>query len=118
MRDRRLIRVNEEIQNELNVILRAGIQDPRFQAMTSCVRVETTTDLSFAKAFISVMGDDEQKQKTMEALESAKGHIRSTIASAINLRQTPEFTFILDDSLDHSFRINEALDSLTKEGDE
>lgn len=114
MKNNRMIRVNDEIQKELNEILRSGLKDPRMEAaaMASAVRVETSPDLKFCKAFISILGDDEAKKKAMDAIESAKGHIRSTIASAINLRQTPEFTFILDDSLDHSFKINQILDDV------
>ncbi|MCL2854160.1 MAG: 30S ribosome-binding factor RbfA [Defluviitaleaceae bacterium] len=110
----RMIRINDEIMKELSEILRGGIKDPRMTAMASVVRVETTQDLKFAKAFISVMGTDEEKQKTMAALENAKGHIRSQVAKAIDLRQTPEFTFILDDSLDHGMRIDQILDDVNK----
>ena len=112
MDNRRMIRINDEIQRELSEILRSGIKDPRLTAMASVVRVETTTDLKFCKAYISILGDEEQKEKGMEAINSAKGRIRSSLASSINLRQTPEFTFILDDSLDHSFKIQQLLDEV------
>jgi len=107
----RMIRINDEIQREISVILRAGISDPRFAAgiMASCVRAEVSRDLKYCKAYISILGTDEQKAAAMEAIKSAHGHIRSSIARGINLRNTPEFKFILDDSLDHSFRINEIL---------
>ncbi|MDR2167399.1 MAG: 30S ribosome-binding factor RbfA [Clostridiales bacterium] len=114
MDKRRMIRINDEIMNELNKIFRDGIKDPRMTAMASVLRVETTPDLKFCKVFVSIMGDDEAKQKGMEAIESAKGHIRSNIAHSINLRQTPEFTFILDDSLDHGFKIGEILDNVNQ----
>ncbi|MCL2620537.1 MAG: 30S ribosome-binding factor RbfA [Defluviitaleaceae bacterium] len=111
----RMVRINDEIMKELSEILRSGIKDPRMTAMASVVRVETTQDLKFAKAYISIMGDDEAKEKTMAAIENAKGHIRSTVAKAIDLRQTPEFTFVLDESLDHGDRINQILDDVNKE---
>ena len=115
MDKRRMIRVNDEIANELNKILREGIKDPRLDGvMASVLRAETTADLKFCKVFVSIMGDDEGKAKGMAAIESAKGHIRSQIASAINLRQTPEFTFILDDSLEHGFKIGAILDEVNK----
>jgi len=112
MSKNRMIRINDEIQRELSTILRAGLKDPRVSAaaMASCVRVETSNDLKYCKAYISVLGMDGEKQACMEAIENAKGHIRSQIARAINLRNTPEFKFILDDSLDYSFRINQILD--------
>lgn len=105
----RLVRINDEIQKELSELLRSGIKDPRMVSMASCTRVETSADLKHCKAYISILGDQEAKTSCMEAIESAKGHIRREIASRINLRQTPEFKFILDDSLDHSFRIGEIL---------
>ena len=111
----RMIRINDEIMKELSEILRDGIKDPRMTAMASVVRVENTQDLKFAKAYISVMGTDEDKEKTMAAIENAKGHIRTTIARAIDLRQTPEFTFVLDESLDHGARIDQILGDISKE---
>ena len=115
MDKRRMIRVNDEIANELNKILREDVKDPRLTTMASVLRAETTADLKFCKAFVSIMGDDEAKEKGMAAIESAKGRIRSMIASRINLRQTPEFAFILDDSLEHSFKIGAILDEVNKE---
>jgi len=114
MDKRRMIRVNDEIANELNKILREGIKDPRLTGMASVLRVDTTADLKFCKVFVSIMGDEETKQKGMAAIESSKGHIRSAIASSINLRQTPEFTFILDESLEHGFKIGAILDEVNK----
>ena len=114
MAKNRMIRINDEIRNELSALLRSEINDPRLTAMASCVRVETTTDLKHCKAYISIMGSEEEKQKGMDAIESAKGHIRSQIARAINLRSTPEFKFILDDSLDYSFKISKLLDEADK----
>jgi ribosome-binding factor A len=112
MMKRRMIRVNDEIKKELSRIFRAGLKDPRFGGMVSVVRVETSSDLKFCKVFVSILGTDEEKTGSMEAINSARGHLRSQVASAINMRQTPEFTFILDESLDHSDRINQLLDEV------
>lgn len=112
MNKRRMIRVNDEIKKELSQIFRVGLKDPRFGGMVSVVRVETSADLKFSKVYVSILGTDEQKQGSMEAINSARGHLRSQVASAINMRQTPEFTFILDESLDHSDRINQLLDDI------
>ena len=110
----RIIRINDEIKKELSEILRDGLKDPRLTGLASVVRVETTADLKYCKAYISVLGDEAAKLSCMEAINSAKGHIRSTVAAALNLRQTPEFKFILDDSLDYSFKINKILDDVNK----
>ena len=112
MMKRRMIRINDEIKKELSKIFREGLKDPRFGGMVSVARVDASTDLKFCKAYVSIMGTDEQKQSSMEAINSARGHLRSQVASAINMRQTPEFTFILDDSLDHSDKINKLLDEV------
>ena len=108
----RLIRINDEIQKELSEILRAGLKDPELTTLMSCTRVETSADLKHCKAYISVFGTDEEKEASMNAIRRASGYIRSTIASSINLRQTPEFKFILDDSLDYSAKISEILDNV------
>jgi len=111
----RMIRINDEIKKELSKILHDGLKDPRMAAgMVSCVRAEATADLKYCKAYISVMGDDESKNDCMAVINGAKGHIRSTVANALNLRQTPEFKFILDDSLDYSFKIGKLLDDINK----
>jgi len=111
----RIIRINDEIKKELSEILRTNLKDPRLTSMASVVRVETSNDLKHCKAYISVLGDDEAKQSCMKAIENARGYIRSVLANAINLRQTPEFKFILDDSLDYSFKINKLLDNAMSE---
>ena len=110
----RIIRINDEIKKELSEILRNGLKDPRMVSMASVVRVDTTADLKHCKAYISVMGDEAAQTSCMEAINSAKGHIKSQVASALQLRQTPDFKFILDDSLDYSFKINKMLDDVTK----
>ena len=110
----RMIRINDEIKKELSKILRDGLKDPRLTSMASVVRVDTTADLKYCKAYISVLGDEDTKQSCMQAIESAKGHIRSMMAAALNLRQTPEFKFIADDSLDYSLKINKMLDDINQ----
>jgi ribosome-binding factor A len=114
----RMIRINDEIKKELAEILRSHLKDPRITTMASVVRVETTNDLKYCKAYISVMGDEEAKEKCMAAIANAKGFIRSEIASRINLRQTPEFKFILDDSLDYSMKINQILKDVSDRGND
>ena len=110
----RMIRINDEIKKELSEVLRSGLKDPRMAGMASVVRVDTTADLKYCKAYISVLVDDAAKQSCMEAINNAKGHIKSQIAAALQLRQTPDFKFILDDSLDYSIKINKLLDDVTK----
>ncbi len=102
----RMIRINDEIQKELSEIIRSDLKDPRVGVITSVLKVDTTTDLKYCKVFVSVLGDDEKKQEVISVLNKAMGFIRSLIANRINLRCTPEFKFILDDSLEYSFKID------------
>jgi len=73
--------------------------------MVTVTKAETTSDLSHAKIFVSIMGDDEQKKEVLEGLKNASGFIRRGIAEKINLRATPELKFVIDDSLDYSLKM-------------
>ena len=92
-------RINGEVQRELSRIISREIKDPRISPMTSVVDVVVTPDLKFCKAYISVMGEEEEQQNTLAGLKSAEGYIRRELAHRVNLRNTPEITFILDDSI-------------------
>ena len=104
-------RISEEVKRELSVIIRE-LKDPRLPLMTSVVAVRVTKDLKFAKAHISIMGDAETKQKAIEALKGASGYIRREIGQRLNLRNTPEFTFISDDSIEYGSHIEQILKKL------
>ncbi len=82
--------------------------------ITSVIKTETTTDLKYCKVYVSILGDDEKKQEVMSVLKGASGFMRSLIARRINLRITPELHFILDDSLDYSFKIDKILKDISK----
>ena len=92
-------RINSEVQRELSVIIREDIKDPRIHFMTSVTDVQVAPDLKTCKAYISVMGSEEEQQDTLAGLRSAVGFIRRELAHRVNLRNTPELTFILDDSI-------------------
>ena len=104
-------RISEEVKRELSAIIRE-LKDPRLPIMVTVVAVNVTKDLKFAKAHISVMGSDEVKAGAIAALESASGYIRREIGHRLNLRNTPEFTFVHDDSIEYGARINEILKEL------
>ncbi len=102
----RMIRINDELQREIAQILRSDMKDPRIGVVTSVLKADTTNDLKYCKVYVSVLGDEEKQQEVMKVIKGATGYIRSLIASRINLRITPELIFILDDSLDYSFKID------------
>jgi ribosome-binding factor A len=110
----RMIRINDEIMKEISNILRSDLKDPRIGIVTSVSKVDTTNDLKYCKVYISILGDDEKRKETMDVIKKASGFIRSLVARRINLRVTPEFTFILDDSLDYSFKIDKILKDIHK----
>lgn len=91
-------RINSEVQKELSMIIRE-VKDPRIHFLTSVTDVQVAPDLKTCKAYISVMGGEEEQQNTLAGLKSAEGYIRRELAHRVNLRNTPELTFILDDSI-------------------
>lgn len=98
---------------ELSNIIRGQIKDPRINPMTSVVSVEVAPDLKTAKAYVSVLGDEESQKKTIEGLRSAEGYIRRELARSINLRNTPEIRFVLDQSIAYGVEMSRKIDALT-----
>lgn len=105
-------RVNGEVLRELAMIIRGEIKDPRIHPMTSVVAVEVAPDLKTCKAYISVLGDEEAQQNTIKGLKSAEGYIRRQLAKNINLRNTPEIHFILDQSIEYGVNMSHLIDEL------
>lgn len=110
----RMIRINDEIQRELSQIIRTEVKDPRIGSLTSVIRVETTSDLKYCKVFISVLGNDEEKDGVMKGLKNAGGFIRHLLAERVNLRNTPELLFKLDNSVEYSVRMNALINEISK----
>ena len=108
-------RVNAEVQRELSNILRAGIKDPRVAPMTSVVAVEVAPDLKTCKAYISVLGDEKAQMDTIKGLQSAEGYIRRELARTINMRNTPEIRFIVDQSIEYGVNISKKIDEVTRD---
>jgi len=110
--------MNGEVQRELSKIISRDIKDPRIHPMTSVVSVDVTPDLKFAKVFVSVLGNDEDKEKTKKGLTSAASHIRSLLAKSLNLRNTPELTFFIDDSIEYGVNMSKKIDELIEKESE
>ena len=107
-------RVNTEVMHELSNILRGGIKDPRVAEFTSVVAVEVAPDLKTCKAYISVLGDEKAQADTIKGLQSAEGYIRRELAHSLNLRNTPEIRFILDQSIESGVAMSKKIDDITK----
>ena len=108
-------RVNAEVLRELSNILRSGIKDPRVAPMTSVVAVEVAPDLKTCKAYISVLGDEKMQQDTIRGLQSAEGYIRRELARTINMGNTPEIRFIVDQSIEYGVNISKKIDEVTRD---
>ncbi|MCI9536780.1 MAG: 30S ribosome-binding factor RbfA [Eubacterium sp.] len=106
------IRINSEVQREMSQIIREEIKDPRVHPMTSVMAVEVTPDLKFAKIFVSVLGSEEEKEKTMEGLKKSASFARGQLARRMNLRNTPELTFILDNSIEYGVTMSKRIDEV------
>lgn len=109
----RIDKINEEVRRELANIIRE-LKDTRIPMMTSVVTVNVTNDLRYAKAYISVMGDEEVQKKAIEGLKSAAGYIRREMGKRIDIRYTPEFIFELDHSIEHGAHIEQLLRDVNK----
>lgn len=106
------IRVNSEVQREMSQIIREDLKDPRIDPMTSVMSVEVTPDLKYAKIYVSVLGDDEAKEKTMEGLKKSAAYARHQLARRMNLRNTPELTFVLDTSIEYGVMMSKRIQEL------
>ena len=105
-------RINGEVLKELSNIIRSEIKDPRINPMTSVVAVEVAPDLKTCKAYISVLGDEKAQQDTIAGLKSTEGYIRRELAHTVNLRNTPEIRFILDQSIEYGVRMSRLIDEV------
>lgn len=107
-------RINGEVLKELSTIIRNEIKDPRIHPMTSVMAVEVAPDLKTCKAYISVLGGAEAKENTIKGLKSAEGYIRRKLAGSLNLRNTPEIRFILDESIEYGVNMSKIIDDVMK----
>lgn len=105
-------RISAEIQKELSTIIRGEIKDPRISPMTSVVAVDAAKDLKTCKVWISVLGDEKARTETLAGLKSAEGFIKNRLAKTINLRNTPELRFIMDESIEYGVNMSKRIDEI------
>ena len=112
----RMARINEEVRRELSEILRNEVKDPRIDApLLSVLKADTTRDLKYCKVYISILGDPKMREETAQALKQASGFVRRELAARLNLRNTPELKFIMDDSIEYSIHIAKMLKDYSTE---
>ena len=122
---RRSEQVSSLLRREISQIIQTGVKDPRVAGIVSVIRVETTADISFARVYISVYGDESDKRNTLKALKSATGFIRGELLHRLGelaeagellhrlaLRMIPTLRFILDETIEEGNEILALIDSL------
>lgn len=115
MNDKRVSRISEEVKKVVSELIYNGLKDPRVNSLTTVTKVEVTRDLRYAKIYVSVFGDKEEKENTIKGLESAKGFIRKEISGKIDLRYTPEPIFVLDESIEHGIYMSKLIEDVNKD---
>ena len=111
-------RINGEVQRVLAEIIRGDIKDPRISPLTSVVAVDVSPDLKHCKAYISVYGDDQAATNTLQGLKSAEGYIKRSLAKTINLRNTPELHFVIDQSIAYGVNMSKKIDEVVSKIEE
>ena len=114
----RLVRIYEQYRKELSQIISYELKNPNATGMISVTKVKVTNDLKYAKVYVSILNSKNIKD-TLKALKKSSGYIRSELAKRVNLRNTPEIIFELDDSLEYGARIDSILKEIMpkKEGE-
>jgi ribosome-binding factor A len=107
----RMRRVDEAIRQVIGGAVSAELKDPRVGFVT-VTDVRTSADLSHARVYVSVLGDEEQRQATMAGLQSAHGYLQSRIASELHMKRTPTLTFAYDDTTDRAMRVDALLEEI------
>jgi ribosome-binding factor A len=102
-------RVNETIREVLGDAIATGLKDPRIGFVT-VTGVDTSPDLRTARVYVSVLGDEQERDRSLEGLRSSHGVLQGKIAGAMRLKRTPTLTFEYDDSVERGDRITRLLD--------
>ena len=116
MATNRINRINEDIQRELASLIRT-VKDPRVHGLVSITAVDTTSDLRYAKVYVSVLDHSDVKE-VVKGLKSAAGYLRRELGRVLTLRYTPELQFIEDDSIERGVRMVSMIDRVLEEDEE
>lgn len=103
-------RINSEVMKILAELIRSEVKDPRIPAFTSVTDVEVAPDLKTCKVYVSMFGNNEEKQAGLKGLASAEGYMKSMLAKKLNLRNTPELRFILDTSIEYGNHMSKLIE--------
>ena len=114
MSTQRLNRISEQMKKEISTIIMNDIKDPRVNEICSVVYVKVTPDLKYAKVYVSIFGNDKEKEDSIEGLKSASGFIRKKLGEHMKLRSLPEIHFEIDESIEQGAKINRILNQIKK----
>ena len=113
----RMDRVNEELKKEISLVIDQKLKNPNITGIISVTKVKTSTDLKYARVYISLI-NSKSKKSTLEGIKNASGFIRTEIAKRVNLRYTPELTFEIDESMEYSSKIENILKEIMPKKEE
>ena len=111
----RIERVNNLIRREISELIQRDLRDPRIDDFVTVTEVSTSTDLKFAKVFVSCISGKDEGRKTLTVLNSASGFLRTELARKIRLRRIPELSFYWDDSIEHGDHILRLIDEVSSD---
>ncbi len=109
----RIERVNNLIRHEISELLQRQVKDPRLGNFVAVTEVSTSPDLRYAKVFVSCMGSEEEKRKTLNGLIAASGFFRNKLAKRLRLRRVPELSFQWDDSIERGAHLLQLIDNVS-----
>lgn len=115
MSGNRVDRLNSLLKEVIAEVIRKEVKHPEVHPLMTITRVDITRDLHYAKVYVSVLGSPEEKQKTLQALQSAAGYIAVLSSKEVVMRYFPELTFKLDEGVDKHMRIDALLEEVQKE---
>ena len=111
----RIERVNNLLRREISELIQREVKDPRLGAFVTVTEVDTSTDLKYAKVFVSCISGKQEEQNTLKVLNAAAGFLRTELAKNLRLRRIPELSFYWDDSIEHGDRVLRLIDQVSSE---
>jgi ribosome-binding factor A len=110
---RRTERLNHLLRQEITDLLQREAKDPRLSVMVSVTRVSVSSDLRYAKVFVSVMGTEEEKKGLLAGLRAASGFLRRELSGRLSIRYTPELSFFYDDTMEQAGKVLELIQQVS-----
>jgi ribosome-binding factor A len=116
-RYKRTDRINEQLRQEISLLVRDGVRDPRV-GLATVTAVETSPELDHARVYVTTLGDDDEKAEVLEGLRSASPFIRGQLGRRLHMRRIPELHFQLDRVLEEATRIESLLREVLPDDDD